>query len=83
MNRVLSWKTARPEPLGVENDASGDTSVTHPADKVLDGNSFGWWYNPANGIVRSRILDQNDNEANLDLYRTVNITSIGSLADVD
>ncbi len=70
-------------PLGVETDESGDSSMTHPAEKLIAEDSFGWWYNPTNGVIRSRVPDQGADEVNLDLYRLVNITSIGNLADVE
>jgi len=70
-------------PLGVDVDASGDADVSHPAEKTVGSTRAGWWYNPANGIVRSRVKAQGDDSATLDLYRVVNITSVGSLADVD
>lgn len=70
-------------PLGVDIDASGNANVKHPAEKSIGDDRAGWWYNPANGIVRSRVKDLSDDEATLDMYRVVNITSIGSLADLD
>ncbi|MEC9372413.1 MAG: hypothetical protein VYC34_01150, partial [Planctomycetota bacterium] len=70
-------------PLGVEVDASGDIDLKHPADKIINGALPGWWYNPANGIVRSRVKDLGSDELNVDLYRTINITSIGGLQDVN
>lgn len=70
-------------PLGVETDGSGDPLVTHPADKTVNGALQGWWYNPASGVVRSRVKDTGDAGKTLELYRHVNATSIGGLGDLN
>lgn len=70
-------------PLGVENDASNDASLEHPASKTMGPGEFGYWYNPANGFVRCRVRDMGDAGATLNLYNTVNSCNISDLAQTN
>lgn len=70
-------------PLGVETDGSNDPTIEHPASKTMAGTDFGWWYNPASCSVRSRVPDSGDPAGVLNLYRTVNVSNIVNLAQVD
>jgi len=70
-------------PLGIETAPPGDPTTRHPANKFITGAVHGWWYNPANGALRSRIRDLGDDAANLELYNKINNTAITNLNQVN
>ncbi|TVQ31693.1 MAG: type II secretion system protein [Phycisphaeraceae bacterium] len=91
VDMLQGWfRIARPHPfslpstpLGVETAPPGDPTARHPANKLITGAAFGWWYNPANGSLRSRIRDLGDPDANLELYNKINNTAISNLNQVN
>ena len=56
----------------IEVDRTGNRSIKNPQKPSATGTSAGWWYNPANGIVRAKVPAQATNLATLELYERVN-----------
>ncbi|MCK4874002.1 MAG: type II secretion system protein [Phycisphaerales bacterium] len=65
-----------------DNDAAATSDMMHPAAKIIGqgaGANGSFWFNPSNGMVRSRILDQEDDAENISLYNAVNNCNVDSL----
>ena len=56
----------------IEVEDSGDRSMRNPVTPTATDQGAGWWYNPANGIVRARVPAQATNRATRELYELVN-----------
>ena len=56
----------------IDIDRTGNRSIKHPSNPSVSGTGAGWWYNPANGVVRARVPAQATNRATLELYERVN-----------
>lgn len=77
-NRLLE-----PDAQWLDRAPEGDYE-DHPPDPIhLSHQQGGFWYNPANGLLRARIPDQGSESANLKLYNQVNGTDLTSLGRND
>jgi prepilin-type N-terminal cleavage/methylation domain-containing protein len=70
-----------PPPTPILIDGTNDPSKTHPAGKLIQPTGA-FWYNPANGAFRARIIDMGDEPRNLKLYNSVNGTRIAAWEQV-
>ena len=83
---MLHWYTANPfapnPAVIVQVDATGDTTMEHPRDKVYlaSGSADGaFWYNPANGTIRARVEQRKTNAQTITLYNEVNRSDVTAL----
>jgi len=68
-----------PEQPWIDFAPSGDFGH-HPPDPVITKpTQAGFWYNPASGVFRARVLPQLSDAATLELYNKVNHASLDSL----
>lgn len=56
----------------VDVDVRADSARFDPDSIDTSRHGAGWWYNPANGIIRARVPAQKTSRATLDLYESVN-----------
>ena len=64
----------------VEIAGAAERSLTHPMIKAVIGpQTAGFWYNPANGIVRARVPANISDEQSLELYNFINACALQNL----
>ena len=56
----------------IEVDRTGNRSIKNPDSPSATKTCAGWWYNPANGVIRARVPAQATNRATSELYARVN-----------
>lgn len=56
----------------IDVDARADSARFNPDSIHTSRHGAGWWYNPANGMIRARVPTQKTLQATRDLYESVN-----------
>lgn len=66
----------------VEIAGAEERKLTHPMIKAVTGpETAGFWYNPANGIVRARVPAGISDDQSLELYNFINACELENLFD--
>ena len=58
--------------LWIDVDSRADSARLDPESIEASRHDAGWWYNPANGVIRARVPAQKTSQATRDLYESVN-----------